>query len=175
MQELVDKQPQLPEDIRWHLIGHLQRNKVKYIAPFVHLIHSVDSRKLLREINKQGEKNGRILSVLFQFHIAAEESKFGCDPENYTWIGEIDWDQEMPFVRPCGVMGMATFTDDEAQIRGEFRKLKAIFDDLKLRVFSDQDAFLEVSMGMSSDYLIALEEGATIVRVGSVLFGPRGQ
>lgn len=170
VQELLEKAPLLPDDIRWHLIGHLQTNKVKYIAPFIHLIHSVDSPKLLQEIDKQAAKVRRKQKVLFQFHIAQEESKYGIPPFDFTWLKEVDFAGEYPNVAPCGLMGMATFTEDEAQIRREFRHLKSIFDELSSSTFSGFGTFKEISMGMSSDYKIALEEGSTLVRIGSLLF-----
>lgn len=173
VQEMVDKQPQLPDDIFWHLIGHLQTNKVKYIAPFVHLIHTVDSIKLLNEIEKQAARCGREIRVLFQFHIAMEESKSGIQPDEMSWISGLDFQKNYPHVLPCGVMGMATFTNDESQIRTEFRTLTGLFNTLKKQVFPTMDCFTEVSMGMSSDYPIALEEGATLVRIGSLIFGAR--
>lgn len=173
VQEMVDKQPQLPDDIFWHLIGHLQTNKVKYIAPFVHLIHTVDSIKLLNEIEKQAARCGREIRVLFQFHIAMEESKSGIQPDEMSWISGLDFQKNYSHVLPCGVMGMATFTNDETQIRTEFRTLTALFNTLKKQVFPTMDCFTEISMGMSSDYPIALEEGATLVRIGSLIFGAR--
>ncbi len=173
VQELVEKAPELPEDIHWHLIGHLQTNKVKYIASFVHLIHTVDSRKLLKEIQKQAKKADRKIRILFQFHIAREESKFGIPPDEKSWLNELDFKIEFSNVIPCGVMGMATFTDDESIVRAEFRHLKSIYDELRSGIFREQDSFTEISMGMSSDYQIALEEGATLVRIGSLIFGAR--
>lgn len=173
VQELMEKQPELPEDIQWHLIGHLQTNKVKYVAPFIHLIHTVDSVKLLQEIEKQAAKNNRKINILFQFHIAREESKYGINPNDMNWIDQLDFTADYPHVVPCGVMGMATFTDDDSVIRSEFITLKQVFQSLKKRVFANQDMFTEISMGMSSDYPIALEEGATLVRIGSLIFGAR--
>jgi len=172
VQELVDKEAQLPKDIRWHFIGHLQSNKVKYIAPFVSLIHGVDSVKLLSEINKQAAKNNRIIDCLLQVHIAKEETKFGL---NETELGElINVSTNQPFnaVRICGLMGMASFTDDMEKVRKEFQYLKTIFDKhATLSTFNCQLSTL--SMGMSSDYHIAIEEGSTMVRIGSLLFGTR--
>lgn len=173
VQEMADKAHQLPQDIRWHLIGHLQTNKVKYIAPFVYMIHTVDSEKLLREIEKQMAKIGRSVRVLFQFHIAQEESKFGIDPIQMGWLSGLDMKADYPHIIPCGVMGMATFTDDATTIHREFQQLKSIYDDLKTSVFPEIADFKELSMGMSSDYPIALEEGSTLVRVGSLIFGER--
>ncbi len=172
-QELAAKYEELPGDIRWHMVGHLQTNKVKYIAPFVHLIHSVDSAKVLKEINKQGAKAGRIIQVLLQFKIAREETKYGLEWEEAETLLRSEAFAAMEHVRICGVMGMATFTDDEVQVRREFQKLKGYFDRLKAEFFPGDDAFREVSMGMSSDYRIALEEGSTMVRIGTLLFGER--
>jgi len=172
-QEMVAKQPQLPADIRWHFIGHLQTNKVKYIAPFVTLIHAVDSLKLLKEINKQAMKNERIIDCLLEFHIAEEESKFGLTLRTAREILQSDEFPEMKNIRICGVMGMATFTEDQDQIRREFKSLKAYFEALKREFFQEKPEFKEISMGMSGDYLLAIEEGATLVRVGSKIFGLR--
>lgn len=173
VQELVDKNEQLPKDIRWHLIGHLQSNKVKYIAPFVHLIHSVDSLKLLKEINKQGVKNHRTINCLLQFHIAREETKFGLNLAEAIELLESDDFKNFNHVRICGVMGMASFTEDYELIRAEFRTLKGNYSTLKERFFNDSNYFKELSFGMSSDYSIAIEEGCTMIRVGSTLFGER--
>ena len=174
VQELVPKAEALPKDIEWHLIGHLQRNKVKYIAPFVHMIQSVDSMELLKEIEKQAAKYERKISVLLQFHIASEDSKFGLNPNAWDSLKSLNIWQEIPHVKVCGLMGMATFTEDENQIRSEFKSLKNLFDRIKEdRIFPEAD-FCEISMGMSSDYAIALEEGATLIRIGSALFGSRG-
>ena len=173
VQELVDKYEVLPKDIEWHLIGHLQTNKVKYIAPFVHLIHAVDSLKLLMEINKQAEKNERIIDVLLQFHIAQEETKFGLSLEEAQELIESDAFQSCQHIRVVGVMGMASFVDDEQQIHREFQTLKGIFDELRASNFKDLNYFKEISMGMSGDYQIAIEEGSTMIRVGSSIFGGR--
>lgn len=173
VQEIVDKQATLPTDIEWHFIGHLQSNKVKYIAPFVHTIHSVDSFKLLQEINKQAAKNERVIKVLLQFHIAEEETKFGFDTEGVKeMMGELTT-TPLTHIEICGVMGMATFTDDKTQVRREFQELKRIFDELKQAYFADKQSFSDISMGMSDDYLMAIEEGSTMVRIGSLLFGKR--
>ncbi len=172
-QELINKQPQLPADIKWHFIGHMQSNKVKYIAPFVHLIHSVDSLKLLKEINKQAQKNKRIIDCLLQFHIATEETKFGLDYEEAAEILNSESYSMMENISITGVMGMATFTEDETKIRSEFKRLKDIFENLKQEFFQNNVNFKEISMGMSDDYSIALEEGSTIVRIGSAIFGTR--
>lgn len=173
VQEIVDKQATLPTDIEWHFIGHLQSNKVKYIASFVHTIHSVDSFKLLQEINKQAAKNECVIKVLLQFHIAEEETKFGFDTEGVKeMMGELTT-TPLTHIEICGVMGMATFTDDKAQVRREFQELKRIFDELKQAYFADKQSFSDISMGMSDDYLMAIEEGSTMVRIGSLLFGKR--
>jgi pyridoxal phosphate enzyme (YggS family) len=173
VQELVDKYEVLPKDIEWHLIGHLQTNKVKYIAPFVHLIHAVDSLKLLVEINKQAEKNERIIDVLLQFHIAQEETKFGLSLEEAQELIESDTFQTCSNIRVVGVMGMASFVDDEQQIHHEFKLLKGIFDELRTSHFMNLTYFKEISMGMSGDYQIAIKEGSTMIRVGSSIFGGR--
>ncbi|MCF8302754.1 MAG: YggS family pyridoxal phosphate-dependent enzyme [Bacteroidales bacterium] len=172
-QEMIDKEPQLPEDIEWHFIGHLQRNKVKQIVPFVSLIESVDSLRLLREINKEAAKIDRLIPCLLQFHIAEEESKFGLSLEEAEDL--LDSDEYMDFdnIRLCGVMGMATFTTDDEQIRREFRALKVYYEHLKKNYFQDDQAFREISMGMTNDYHIALDEGTTMVRIGSAIFGER--
>ncbi len=173
VQELTDKYEALPKDIRWHFIGHLQTNKVKYIAPFVHLIHSVDRLKVLKEINKRARQNERVVNCLLQFHIAEEESKFGFDLEEARNMLESEAYRNMEHVRLLGVMGMATFTDDQEKVRREFQALARIFKALKSGYFADQSHFREISMGMSGDYPIAQEEGSTMVRIGSLIFGPR--
>ncbi len=170
--EMRDKYQELPKDIQWHFIGHLQTNKIKYIAPFVTLIHSIDSTSLLEAVNKEAAKNNRVIDCLLQFHIAQEETKFGLDMEEAKTMIESDNFKNLNNVRIVGVMGMATFTDDENQVRNEFKTLKNIFDTLKENYFKD-DSFKEISMGMSDDYPIAIEEGATMVRVGSKIFGAR--
>ncbi len=173
VQELQQKQPQLPENIRWHLIGHLQRNKVKYIAPYIALIHSVDSSRLLQEIQKQGQRFNRVIPCLLQVHIAKETTKFGFSPDELTaWLETGEW-KSMDHVSICGLMGMATFTPDTDQVRQEFRSLKKLFDECRARYFNSQPAFKELSMGMSGDYRIALEEGSTMIRIGSLIFGAR--
>jgi hypothetical protein len=172
-QELSSKHPLLPADIEWHFIGHLQTNKVKYIAPFVSMIHAVDSLKLLAEINKQASKFNRIIDCLLQFHIAEEDTKFGLNMVEAHEILNAESLQKMANVRICGLMGMATFTEDMAQVRREFKQLKQYFEELKTSFFSKNEHFKELSMGMSGDYLIAIEEGATIVRIGSTIFGER--
>ena len=173
VQELVAKHEVLPQDIRWHFIGHLQTNKVKYIAPFVSLIHSADSVKLLREINKQGQKVERVVDVLLQLHVAEEETKFGFTPEELVAMLEDGEWRMWKFVRMVGVMAMATNTDDEEQIAEEFERVHNIFRMLKDRFFVTEEAFKEISMGMSGDYLIAQAHGSTMVRVGSMIFGER--
>lgn len=172
VQELLPKYEALPKDIRWHLIGHLQSNKVKYIAPFVHLIHSVDSLDLLDEIDKQAVKNQRKIDCLLQFHIAEESSKYGLPPHAPDSWAQHQFDT-WPNVRICGVMGMATFTEDMEQVRGEFQLLRRIFDGLKGRFFSGSEHFRHLSMGMSDDYPVAIEAGSTMVRIGTLLFGDR--
>ena len=173
VQEMTQKHELLPKDIEWHFIGHLQTNKVKYIAPFVSLIHSVDSFKLLKEINKQAEKSQRVISCLLQIHIAQEETKFGFSfDECRTMLQEEEW-KTLTHVQLCGVMGMATFTDDVQEVRNEFRSLKKFFDEIKENYFSHIDAFHEISMGMTDDYPIAIEEGSTLIRIGTKIFGER--
>ena len=171
--EMRDKHEALPPDIRWHFIGHLQTNKIKYIIPFVTLIHSIDSANLLEAVNKEAKKHDRVVDCLLQFHIAQEETKFGLDMDEARQLLESETFQQMQNVCVCGVMGMATFTDDETEIRKEFKHLKMVFDTLKEEYFADQPRFKEISMGMSDDYPIAVEEGATLVRVGSKIFGAR--
>lgn len=174
VQELVDKQAQLPNDIRWHFIGHLQSNKVKYIAPFVHLIHGVDSFKLLKEINRQAQKAARVIDVLLQVHIAQEETKFGLDEKELDEIFDTNASEleALKSIRIVGLMGMASFTEDETLIRKEFHYLKTLFD--KYAQHQTSNLKLQtLSMGMSSDYRMAVEEGSTLVRIGSLLFGAR--
>jgi len=173
VQELTAKQPLLPADVEWHFIGHLQRNKVKYIAPFVSLIHSVDSLKLLEVIDREAAKNQRTIRCLLQFHIAAETTKFGMSPEEARDLLRSGEFNALNHVQISGVMGMATFTDDREVVRREFRQLKNIFDLLKEEFFSEDTHFREISMGMSDDYLVAVEEGSTLVRIGSTIFGER--
>ena len=172
-QEMKAKHEVLPKDIEWHFIGHLQTNKVKYIAPYVSLIHSIDSFDLLKEVNKHAVKNNRVIPCLLQFHIADEETKFGFSLEECkAMLDNADF-QELKNVKLHGVMGMATFTDDQAQVRGEFQHLHRIFQELKTSYFSQNPDFKEISMGMSEDYPIAVEEGSTLIRIGSAIFGPR--
>ena len=174
-QELAEKAEHLPKDIRWHMVGHLQRNKVKYIAPFIHLLQSVDSPRLLRAVNKEAAKVDRVIDCLLQFKIAREDTKYGFDLPGARQLLEGADFADLRHVRICGVMGMATFTDDKAVVRGEFQRLRHIFDELKRDYFSDAPAFRELSMGMSNDYEIALEEGSTMVRIGTLLFGERNK
>ena len=173
VQEMTEKWEVLPKDIHWHLIGHLQTNKVKYIAPYVHLIHSVDSLKLLAEINKQGAKNQRVISVLLQFYIAKEETKFGLDFDEATHLLTSEEYKSFKNIQVVGVMGMASFTDDESIVKAEFSQLKELFSKLKSTFFQNDDSFKEISMGMSGDYQLAIEQGSTMVRVGSSIFGGR--
>lgn len=173
VQEMCDKHPLLAADIHWHLIGHLQTNKVKYIAPFVKLIHSVDSLKLLKEIDKQAAKNDRVIDCLLQFHIAKEETKFGLDLNEARELLKSDEYHSLKNIRLIGVMGMATFTENEEEIREEFKFLKGLFDQLKNEFTSLKDHFSVISMGMSGDYKLAIEEGSTMIRVGSSIFGGR--
>ncbi len=172
-QELLPKYEALPKDIHWHMVGHLQSNKVKYIAPFVKLIHSIDSLKLLKTVNKEARKNDRIIQCLLQLHIAEEESKFGLQYEEACGLLESEAFRNMENVEICGLMGMATLTDNTDQIRSEFRQLKQYFDTIRERYFPGKASFREVSMGMSGDYRLAVEEGSTMVRIGSAIFGER--
>lgn len=173
VQELEEKYLALPKDIQWHLIGHLQKNKVKYIAPFVSMIHSVDSLELLEIINKEAVKSDRIISVLLQYYIAKEDTKFGLsEAEGLALLDQLT-EKPLTNIKICGVMGMASFSDDKALVRSEFQNLKNIFVQLKNKYFATDDAFKEVSIGMSGDYELAIEEGSTMVRIGSALFGSR--
>jgi len=173
VQELVTKYESLPKDIQWHLIGHLQTNKVKLIAPFVALIHSVDSLKLLIEIDKQADRNRRVIDCLLQCYIASEETKFGLDENELYALLDSKGYQDMQHIRICGLMGMASLTEDEAQVRREFHHLAELFKSVKAKYFPEAAYFRELSMGMSGDYGIAIEEGSTMVRIGSLLFGAR--
>ncbi|MDP3434325.1 MAG: YggS family pyridoxal phosphate-dependent enzyme [Bacteroidota bacterium] len=173
VQEMVWKYDELPKDIEWHFIGHLQTNKIKHIAPFVHLIHGVDSFKLIKSIDAEAKKVGRIIPCLLQFHIAEEESKFGLSMQEAIEMLNSNEYKVLGNVKISGVMGMATYTDDENQIRKEFTNLKKHFEKLKLEFFTANFDFKEISMGMSGDYLIAIEEGSTMVRIGSTIFGER--
>ncbi len=173
VQELTAKYEALPKDIRWHMIGHLQRNKVKYIAPFVHLIHGVDSLRLLREINKQAQKHDRVIDCLLQIFIASEETKFGLDKDELFDLLKSPDLAGMENIRIVGFMGMATNTENQEQVRSEFRYLKNLFDEVAEAFRSEKVQMKELSMGMTGDYKIALEEGSTMVRVGSAIFGER--
>ncbi len=171
VQELTEKAEMLPKDIRWHFIGHLQRNKVKYIASFVHLIHGVDSEKLLNEINKEGRKNNKVINCLLQIHIAQEETKFGFDRQEVTDLMDKIKSGKLVFehVKICGLMGMASFTEDMQKVKAEFEMLQSLFKEVK-QSFPEMDT---LSMGMSGDYNIAVASGSTMVRIGSLLFGAR--
>ena len=173
VQEIQAKQPEMPADTRWHMIGHLQSNKIKYIAPFIHLIHGVDSFKLLVEIDKQGKKIDRPIPVLLQIHIATEESKFGFDIDELEVLLSSPEFNNLTHVQIQGLMGMASFTENQEQIRTEFRGLKQLYEDLKKRALPSFVNLHELSMGMSGDYQIAQEEGSTMVRIGSSIFGAR--
>jgi len=173
VQDLAAKQERLPADIRWHMIGHLQSNKVKYLAPFVHMLHGVDSLKLLGVINREGERNKRVIDCLLQVRIALEETKFGLTEEDLLHLISSDAFLEMKHIRIRGLMGMATYTENSNQIREEFRHLKRIFDRQKGSEFASQDSFDQLSCGMSGDYQLAMEEGSNLVRIGSLIFGPR--
>lgn len=173
VQDLTKKYEELPKDIEWHFIGHPQTNKVKYIAPFISLIHGVDSIKLLKTINKEAQKNDRVVRVLLQFHIAEENTKFGLSLDEADQILESEEFNMLENVEVVGVMGMATYTNDENQIRNEFRVLNNIFNTLKNKYFATSNAFNEISIGMSDDFPIAVEEGSTLIRVGSKIFGAR--
>ena len=173
VQEMSDKYEALPKDINWHFIGHLQTNKVKYIAPFVSLIHAVDSLRLLEEINRQALKHSRIIPCLLQVHIATEETKFGMDQQEIINLLDSPEYQPLQNIQISGLMGLATNTEDPAQVDHEFEGLRSFFDKVKLQHFSDKPYFKELSMGMSSDYHIALKHGATLIRIGSDIFGER--
>jgi hypothetical protein len=173
VQELVGKFEQMPKDIEWHMIGHLQSNKVKYIVPFVALIHSVDSENILLEINKQAAKINKIQQVLLQISIADEETKFGFEEAELLKLLEKYNKKEFAHIEIVGLMGMATFTDNEEQIANEFAGLKKLFNNLKSTYFSSQESFSQLSMGMSSDYQIAIANGSNLIRVGSTIFGGR--
>ena len=173
VQELCGKYESLPKDICWHFIGHLQSNKIKFIVPFVSLIHGVDSFKLLTEIDKQAAKAGKTVNCLLQIHIAREETKFGFSADELTKMLEAGAWQQLKNVQLCGLMGMATYTDNRQQIQTEFLGLKTLFDKVKTTYFTSEPLFCELSMGMSDDYQLAIAEGSTIVRVGSSIFGHR--
>ncbi len=172
VQEMVDKQPKLPEDIRWHFIGHLQSNKIKYLAPFVHMIQGVDSYKLLSEINKHAQKNQQTIQCLLQVHIAPEETKFGFDEDELTAaVTQFKQNNDLRNVQLSGLMGMASFTEDKTQVRKEYFYLRSLFSEMK-SILGDNN-FSTLSMGMSGDYHVAIEEGSTMVRIGSLIFGER--
>lgn len=173
VQELREKQPALPKDIEWHMIGHMQSNKVKYIAPYISLIHGVESFKLLKEINKQAAKNNRTIKVLLQFYIAKESTKFGLQLEEAKEILSSQDFKALENIEINGVMGMASFVDNPTQVKQEFASLKQIFNALKEEFFTNQTSFKTISMGMSGDYQMAIEEGSTMIRVGSSIFGAR--
>ncbi len=173
VQELTEKAEKLPKDIIWHQIGHLQTNKVKYIAPFIGVIHSVDSLKILKEINKHALRNERVIDCLFQVHIAEEETKYGLNYDELIEILRSEDFQQLKNVRIIGLMGIATNTQSERVIKEEFYELKTLFNGIKESFFKDNDAFKEVSMGMSSDYKLAITQGSTMIRVGSLIFGTR--
>lgn len=173
VQEILKKRDHLPPEIEWHLIGHLQRNKVKYIVPFIGMIQSVDSLKLLSAVNSEAGKINRLINVLLQVYIAEEETKFGFSSEEIEDMMQSPEFVDFRFIRICGLMGIATFTSDSVRVRKEFRYLSELFNDLKKRYFSSDEHFREISMGMSGDYEIAIEEGSTMIRVGSLIFGER--
>lgn len=173
VQEMVQKYEDLPKDIKWHLIGHLQTNKVKYIAPFVHLIHAVDSMKLLQEINKEALKNNRVISCLLQIYIANEDTKFGMSFSEATELFQNDNFKMLNNIKIEGLMGMATNTNNQDQIRSEFKSLKKFSEEMKAQIHLSNVELVHLSMGMSGDYQIALEEGSTMIRVGSAIFGNR--
>lgn len=173
VQELIEKQPELPKDIEWHFVGRLQRNKVKFIVPFIECIHSVDSKRLLLQIERQATIVNRVIPCLLQIHIAEEDTKAGfSESECWDFLSKGKW-KEWKHIQLAGVMGMATFSENEEVVRGEFKKLNAFFKKAKEHFFADEPLFKEVSMGMSSDYKIAIEEGSTLIRVGSNIFGER--
>ena len=173
IQEMTEKWEAMPKDIQWHFIGHLQTNKIKYIVPFVELIHGVDSYKLLAEINKQAAKANRVVNCLLQIHIAQEETKFGFSAQELLdTLQAGDW-KNLQHVKICGLMGMATYTDNTMQVKAEFSQLKALFDQVKTTCFAEEPAFKNISMGMSDDFQLAIEQGSTMVRVGSLIFGNR--
>ena len=173
VQEMTQKHEALPKDIEWHFIGHLQKNKVKYIAPYVALIHGIDSYKLLAEVDKQAEKAGRIIPCLLQIHIAQEETKFGFTPDECMAMMDDGMWRNLTHVQIAGLMGMATYTDDHEQIIREFSTLSSLFQKLKETHFKDEPAFCELSMGMSGDYPLAISQGSTLIRIGSRIFGAR--
>ena len=173
VQEMCGKYERLPKDIQWHFIGHLQTNKIKYIVPFVSLIHGVDSYKLLEEINKQAQKANRTINCLLQVHIAQEDTKFGFSAQELLDTLQAEEWKNLQHVKICGLMGMATFTDNKAQIKAEFSTLKTLFDQIKSSYFAEEPSFKNISMGMSDDFELAIEQGSNMVRVGSLIFGNR--
>lgn len=173
VQDLVDKFESLPKDINWHFIGHLQTNKVKYIAPFIYLLHGVDSEKLLKQVNKEGEKNNRVINCLLQVRIAQEETKFGLLQDELHQLLDSKILASLPYVKVIGLMGMASFTEDESQVAREFGELKDYFNQIKSLYFKDIEDFKQLSMGMSGDYELAISNGSTMIRVGSSIFGER--
>lgn len=173
VQELRQKQPSLPSDIKWHFIGHLQTNKVKYIAPYISLIESVDSEKLIKEINRQAEINGRVIDILLELHVAEEETKSGLTLDECSALLASGVKERSKNVRICGLMTMASYTDDESQIEAEFKTASDYFDKVKSEYFADDDYFRERSWGMSNDYHIAIRQHATLIRIGTKIFGPR--
>lgn len=174
IQEMTEKWETMPKDIHWHMIGHTQRNKVKYMAPYVHLIHSIDSARLLKEVNKQAVKNDRVIDCLLQIHIAEESTKFGFDDQELLDYLKTEEFKNLENIQIKGLMGMATFTDDESQVNREFAHLKALFDQIKSEnLLNSRHNFTELSMGMTGDYKIALNNGSTVVRIGSAIFGSR--
>lgn len=174
VQEISQKRLLMPDDVQWHFIGHLQTNKVRQLVPYVSLIHSVDSIKLLESINAESARIGKVVDVLLQLHVAQEETKFGFTCEDCVDMVDKGVLDRLPNVRVCGVMGMATNTDDMVKVREEFKSIKNVFDTLKQRYFADKPYFKEISMGMSDDFYIAMEEGSTLVRIGTTIFGSRG-
>ncbi len=173
IQEMTEKWEQMPKDIKWHMIGHVQTNKVKYMAPFVNLIHGVDSLKLLKEINKQAKKHDRVINCLLQMHIAEEETKFGMDENELQELLNSDIFTTLENIKVIGIMGMATFTDNKEQVKKEFTQLKTIFESLSTRAITDNCELSTISMGMSGDYTLAISCGSTMVRIGSSIFGSR--
>ena len=173
IQEMAAKAATLPADIQWHFTGHVQTNKIKYMASFVSLIHAVDSFRLLREIDKHAARHGRVIDCLLQIHIAQEDTKYGFTPDEcLNMLANEPW-RELHHVRITGLMAMGSNTDDMEQVRGEFKQIKSLFDELKEKCFSDEPSFCQISEGMTDDYPIAIEEGSTIVRIGSMIFGER--
>lgn len=173
VQEISEKAEALPKDIKWHMIGHMQTNKIKYIAPYIYMIHSVDSMKVMEAINKEAIKNNRVIKVLMQIHVAQEDTKFGLLPDElYAILDEGKW-RELSNISICGLMGMASFTDDMSQVRSEFATIKSVFDKCKEKYFKGNADFKEISMGMTGDYHIAMECGSTLIRIGNGIFGKR--